>query len=403
MGKNLHGKELGKGIRQRKNGLYDARAAINGYKIHLSDTNLKKLRQEFNLKKKELEKGNKVIVKNYTLNEWFEIWLNKYKIAQVKKSSIIPIKSKYENLFGVYIGNKNIKEIINMDIQNVVNKHIKDNRNTNMIRSSLKNLSEYFDIAIANKIIKENPCILITTPKTISKTKAKNYKLSFLTKEEEEEFLQAAQYKRGKLYGDWLYEVFYVLFYTGLRVSELCGLKWEDINFQKKYINVERQLICQYYKGKHLYFQPPKTSTGFRKIPFIGDIERILKQQYMKISNRRLQLGDKWGSQEDEFADLVFYSLRGTPLTKDTVEKNINYIVNRINKNRMPYDKFKNVHPHMFRHSFASKCYENNIDIKTTQMLLGHSDFATTWTKKVLCSACSRVYGKLFVKRYFYE
>lgn len=265
-----------------------------------------------------------------------------------------------------------------MDIQNVVNKHIKDNRNTNMIRSSLKNLSECFDIAIANKIIKENPCILITTPKTISKTKAKNYKLSFLTKEEEKEFLQAAQYKRGKLYGDWLYEVFYVLFYTGLRVSELCGLKWEDINFQKKYINVERQLICQYYKGKHLYFQPPKTSTGFRKIPFIGDIERILKQQYIKISNRRLQLGDKWGSQEDEFADLVFYSLRGTPLTKDTVEKNINYIVNRINKDRMPYDKFKNVHPHMFRHSFASKCYENNIDIKTTQMLLGHSDFATT-------------------------
>lgn len=180
------------------------------------------------------------------------------------------------------------------------------------------------------------------------------------------------------LANDWYYEMFYTLLNTGIRVSELCGLKWKDINFRNKYIAIERQLVCQYYKGKKLYFDTPKTQSGYRKIPFINNIAEVLHQQYKKISERKLFLGEKWRCDKDEYSDLVFYSTMGSLLTKDTIERATTAVVNKINKDRIEYDKFKKIHPHMFRHSFAVKCYERDIDIKTTQTILGHSSFATT-------------------------
>ena len=369
MGKDLKGRELGKGIRQRENGLYDARFQMNGREIYITNTNLSHLKKEFNKLKKEVKRGNLVITTSYTVDQWFEEWFKTYKSTQLKKSSLIPVQSKYHNIFGSKFGNKDIKKVLNIDIQDCINQYIKTNKLLDTLESALKNLSECFSYAKANKIIKENPCDTVIIPR--NQNVPKNQELLYLTRDEEIDFLDA-------LTGNWYYEMFYTLMNTGMRVSELCGLKWKDINFKKKYINIERQLICQYYKGKKLYYDTPKTQSGYRKIPFVNDMDKILKQQYRKVLERKSFLGDKWRCNKDEFSDLIFYSTMGSPLTKDTIERAATAVVNKINKDRIEYDRFKKVHPHMFRHSFAIKCYENNIDIKTTQTILGHSNFATT-------------------------
>ena len=369
MGKSLEGKELGKGIRQRDNGLYDARTQINGYEIHISNFNLSLLKQEFNKLKKEARKGNSIVFTSYTMNQWFEEWFRTYKSAQLKTSSLVPVQSKYHRIFGNNFGQKNIKEVLSIDIQNCINEYLKTDKSLSELKSAFDNLSECFLFAKANKIIKENPCDVISIPR-VQQT-PKNQELSYLTADEETEFLDA-------LKNDWYYEMFYTLMNTGMRVSELCGLKWKDINFRNKYINIERQLICQYYKGKKMYFDTPKTQSGYRKIPFINNMDAVLKSQYKKVSERKLELNEKWRCADGEYSDLVFYSTMGSPLTKDTVERAATATVRKINKDRIEYDKFKKVHPHMFRHSFAVKCYENNIDVKTTQTILGHSNFTTT-------------------------
>lgn len=369
MGKDLKGKELGKGIRQRENGLYDARTQINGQEIHLSNTNLSRLKKEFNQAKKEAKKGNLFIKRSYTTNQWFEEWFKTYKSVQLKTSSIASLKSKYYRMFGYILGDKDIKDVISFDIQSCINEYIKTGKSINELKSAYDNLSECFSFAKANKLIKDNPCDTISIPRI--KQKPKNQELSYLTASEEAEFLNA-------LKGHWYYEMFYTFMYTGMRASELCGLKWKDIDFNNKFISIERQLICQYYHGKKLFFDTPKTNSGYRKIPFIGNMEQILKQQYKKISERKIYLGDKWRCDGHDFADLVFYSTMGSPLVKDTIEQATTAVVNKIKKTRPHYDKFKKVHPHMFRHSFAVKCYKNNINIKTTQTILGHSNYATT-------------------------
>lgn len=376
MGKNLKGQEIGKGIRQRENGLYDARANINGVDIHLSNKNLATLKKEFNERKQEIKRGNIFINNKYTLNQWFETWFKVYKIVQIKSTSIFTVKSKYNRIFGKYIGDKDIKALTNIEIQNCITQYINAGLNINELRSGFNNLEECLDSAVYNKLIKSNPCNALIIPKNNQHEQESeafefddDYK--YLTSKEEKLFLNTA-------INNWYYELFYTLLNTGMRVSEVCGLKWEDINFTNKYIKVQRQLITQYYSGKHICFTVPKTKAGFRKIPFIGNMEQILKNQKIKISERKLYLGEKWRSKDECYNGLVFYSTMGSPVQKETIQQAIIAITKLINKNDSLSEPFKKIHPHTFRHTFAVKCYENNIDAKITQVLLGHSSITVT-------------------------
>ena len=368
MGKDLNGNELGRGFRQRENGLYNARALIKGISINLSNTDLDKLRKDFAIKVESIKESNLISVKNCTLNEWFDLWCKNYKSVQVKNTSLTVIISKYNNIFGDYIGSKMLKDILNIDVQNCINQYIKLGKNAERLRSSLGNLRECFELAKVNKLVDDNPCLLITLPR--AKYKDFDIKEKILSAEDEKIFMEYSV-------GSWYYGVFYTLLNTGLRVSELCGLKWEDVDFNKKCINVKRQLSCQYYKGKHVQFDTPKTQSGYRTIPFIADMENVLKQQYKMISDRKVELQENWRGlkQDKEFSDLVFYSTMGSPLTKETISQAIKSNIKNI-KNEYP--NFPYIHPHMFRHTFATKCYNAGVEPKAAQLLLGHQSTAIT-------------------------
>ena len=107
-------------------------------------------------------------------------------------------------------------------------------------------------------------------------------------------------------------------------------------------------------------------------------MEQILKNQKIKISERKLYLGEKWRSKDECYNGLVFYSTMGSPVQKETIQQAIIAITKLINKNDSLSEPFKKIHPHTFRHTFAVKCYESNIDAKITQVLLGHSSITVT-------------------------
>ena len=87
MGKDLKGKELGTGLRQRKDGRYEARAKINGIDINLYDVDLKKLKVLFEKAKEEARNNIDIKRQKVTLNEWFEEWFTNYKIPNIKETS----------------------------------------------------------------------------------------------------------------------------------------------------------------------------------------------------------------------------------------------------------------------------------------------------------------------------
>ena len=208
MGKDLKGKELGTGIRQRKDGRYEARALVKGIEINLYGLNLKELKKDFEQAKEQAKQNVDVRWNNITLNEWFEEWFTKYKAPVIKETSIFPMKSKYYNTFGKILGDKKIVDILNIDIQEAINTMHQQGRASSSMREALGRVRECMESAKRNKIIAENPCFEISVP-----WENKSKERRFLTKEEQTLFLKTVE-------NNWYKEMLYIMFLTGMRVGD---------------------------------------------------------------------------------------------------------------------------------------------------------------------------------------
>lgn len=374
MAKDLKGKELGKGLRQRKDGRYEARATVNGININLYDMDLKALKKNFELAKQNALQNLDTKYSNITLNEWFEDWFKRYKEPNIKPQSIFPMKSKFYNTFGNKIGDMKVIDIRNIDIQDVINQMQKEGRASSSMRDALGRVRECLESAKNNRIIQLNPCFEINVP-----WENKQVVRRFLSKEEQNKFLQEVKY-------NWYKEMFYIMFLTGMRIGEVGGLKWSDVDFENQCIYIKRSLSCQYEQGeKKMRLTTPKTHNSYRTIPFMGEAEEMFKAQKKKQDKIKKELGKRYRS-DGEFADLVFTTSMGSPILRYHAEKEIKKIVKAINEreafesvreNRPPV-KFEDMYPHAIRHTFCSRCFENDMNPKVVQALMGHQHYSTT-------------------------
>lgn len=374
MPKDLRGKELPKGIYQRKDGRYEARALVNGIKVQLYNFDLKQLKMDFEKAKEEAKCGVDRKMSEITLNEWFEEWFARYKIPKIKETSINPMKTKYRSNYGRLIGNMKVSEIRNMDIQDVINTMQKEGKATSSMRDALGRVRECLESAKNNRIITVNPCFDITVPWE-NTTKERR----FLSQKEQTLFLQTVE-------NNWYKEMFYIMFLTGMRIGEVGGLKWEDVDFKNKCININRSLSSEYNKGvKTMRLTTPKTHNSYRKIPFMGEAEEMFLSQKKKQDKIKKELGKRYRS-EGELSDLVFVTSMGSPVLRYHAEKECKKVVKAINEaeafesvreKREPII-FGDVYPHAIRHTFCSRCFELNMNPKVVQALMGHQHYSTT-------------------------
>jgi integrase len=366
--------KLGKGIRQRKDGRYEARATINGIIINLYNFDLKQLKKDFEEAKEQATKSVDVKRQNITLNEWFEEWFTKYKVPNIKSTSVFPMRSKFQNTFGAQIGEMKVVDIRNIDIQEVINKMQEEGRAASSMMDALGRVRDCLESAKHNRIITENPCFEINVP-----WENKQVLRRFLTHEEQCIYLREVEF-------NWYKEMFYIMFLTGMRIGEVGGLKWSDVDFKNKCININRSLSCNYEAGvKKMLLTTPKTHNSYRKIPFMGEAEEMFLSQKKKVDKLRKELGKRFRS-EGEFEDLVFVTTMGSPVLRYHAEKEVKKVVEAINKieafeavreQREP-KIFENMYPHAFRHTFCSRCFERNMAPKVVQALMGHQHFSTT-------------------------
>ena len=232
VGKDLNGKELGKGIHQRKDGRYEARAKVNGVQIDLLGKNLQKLKKKFAEEKALADNRLGLRRIGLTLNEWFEEWFETYKRPYIKESSVFPMKNKFRNTFGKHLGNRALIDITNIDVQHVINEMREEGRAASSMRDALGRMRDCMEAAKHNMLIPNNPCFSIRVP-----WDNKQIRRRFLSKEEQKIFLKAAE-------NNWYKEMFYIMFLSGMRIGEVGGLKWSDIDFKQKRINIKRSLSC---------------------------------------------------------------------------------------------------------------------------------------------------------------
>lgn len=162
---------------------------------------------------------------------------------------------------------------------------------------------------------------------------------------------------------------------TGLRVSELCGLTWEDIDFKNNTISVNKQLLKTRGKaenGKTLYVEKTKTENGKRIIPMSEEVHRAFREQ------QRLMfiLERKCFTEVDGISDFIFVTKNHFPFSVANVNAALKNIVNAHNKkNDLQLPNFS---AHILRHTAATRMIESGMSPKAVQTILGHSSIKIT-------------------------
>jgi integrase len=230
--------------------------------------------------------------------------------------------------------------------------------------------------ALFDGAVKED--LLIKNPAQTVKCKQREVEdRRVLTVKEQEEFIQ---YASKSMY----YNAYALCLQTGLRAGEIGGLKWSDIDFEKRVLQVRRTLLFQSLDKGGFYFGTPKSKSSVRDIPLSDEAISLLKQQ--KIEQFKLRSKSQKWETNSLYEDLVFTTINGKPTGTATFRNNIIRIVTNINRDRRAlakldnteFEEFKPMYMHALRHTFATRCIENEMKPKTLQSILGHASITIT-------------------------
>ena len=368
-------KALPKGISLRKDGRYQGRFTFNGKRYTYYSKNVKELQKKMADARYELEHGIYGNGLDITLNHWFDIWMQEYKILTVKNSTLLLYSLNYERYVKEAIGNYLLKDIKTIHIQRIYNQMYHDGLSLGTIQIVNSILNNLLSQAVKNDYLMKNPCLGAVLPK-ISKKERR-----VLTFYEQTVFLNA-------IHGDFYEALYKIALCTGLRIGELSGLTWDDIDFDNNTLSVNKTLLYQrdYHSGEYSFrYQTPKSGTSTRILPLIPDAVRILKkhkkeQRLYAASNCRI-----WQPAVG-LENLVFTTRKGTPLQEAYVIKRLASVTRKMNLIEALAAKkegrnafiFENITPHTLRHSFATRAFEYGLAPKTVQELLGHSNMNIT-------------------------
>ncbi len=164
------------------------------------------------------------------------------------------------------------------------------------------------------------------------------------------------------------YEVVYILFHTGMRISEFCGLTLSDIDMENKIINIDHQL--QRSSKMEYIIESTKTSAGTRKLPMTDDVAQCFRAI---IEDREPPEHERI---IDGYGGFLFTDKKGYPEVAMHWEHRFKHMLNRYNEiYRVQMPK---ITPHVCRHTYCSNMAKAGMNPKTLQYLMGHSDIGVT-------------------------
>ena len=278
-------------------------------------------------------------------------------------------------------GKKRISQIQKSDVKRFYNSLV-DNKILSI--STVDNihnvLHQVFQVAVDDNYIRQNPTdrmlkeLRIAHGHEVEKRKA-------LTLAQQDVFLDYI--KETPKYSHW-YPVFFIMVNTGMRVGELTGLRWQDVDMEKGVISVNHTLVYYNHRdeyGTYYSINTPKTDAGIREIPMVAGVKEAfeMERQYQET------LGIQCKARIDGYENFVFVNRYGQIQSQGTLNKALKRIMRDCNdevllKHDLETDPvlLPNFSCHVLRHTFATRLCESGINIKVIQSVLGHCDISTT-------------------------
>ena len=379
--KDSHRIVLKKGEYQRTNGTYAYRWTDGKGKRHeVYARDLDDLRA----KEKEIDadtnEGLKVEARYVIINEMYDLW------EQLKRGIKDNTFENYKYMYNTFVrpsfGKKRIQTLKKSDVKIFYN-YLADQRclQASTIDSIHTVLHQVLDMAVDDKYIRNNP-----SDKALKELKQshvfKTEKRRALTIAEQELFLNYL--RNNETYSHW-YPIFAVMLGTGMRVGEITGLRWCDIDIDNGVIDINHTLV--YYCHRHevelngCYFNinTPKTKASNRKIPMIESV----KEAFLMEKSNQEKTGIKCSAVIDGYSDFIFVNRNGKTQHQGTLNKAIRRIIRDCNDEVLLNDENATVllphfSCHSLRHTFSTRMCEAGINVKVIQDTLGHQDISTT-------------------------
>lgn len=369
------------GESQRPNGTYDYRWTGRDGKRHAVYA---KTLEELRAKEAQIENdrfdGIKAEARYVTINEMFTLW------CQVKRGLKNNTFENYKYMYNIFVwptfGKSRISTLKKSDVKRFYNQLVDDRQ---IKASTMENihtvLHQVLQMAVDDNYIRSNPSDGVL--KELKQSHVfKTEKRRGLTKPEQELLLDYL--KNHQLYNHW-YPIFAVMVGTGLRVGEVAGLRWCDIDLEEEIIDINHTLV--YYdhrdpsskQGCYFNVHTPKTENSKRQVPMLG----FVKEAFLMEREHQKSMGIECRVTIDGYTDFIFLNRDGGTFYQGTLNKTIRRIIRDCNDEVLQKGEedpvlLPHFSCHSLRHTFTTRMCEAGVNIKVIQDALGHADISTT-------------------------
>lgn len=340
-------------IRKRSDGRWEARyvSPKDGRQHSLYAKTQKEVRQKLTQVMSEIDGGSYVDPTHMTVAQWMDLWLHDY-CRDLKPTTLQYYRRNAEGHIAPKIGSLALTKLSKIHVQHFVNSLEDEGLAAASINTIRMVLSSAMQTAVEMGIAKSNPCAGIRVKRQMAE------KMNIVDRQMFAAFVEAAN---KTLHGDAL--IFTIM--TGLRVGEMRGLRWEDIDFSTGKITVARQLA---YANRQYMMQSPKSGKERVFVLPVAAID-LLKKHRIAQHEDRMRCGENWI--DDPLShDLVFRRPDGGHYRVNTINHAVKMAGEAVG--------IDNMSPHDLRHSFAVAALRSGMDVKSVQHMLGHASASMT-------------------------
>lgn len=333
-------------IFKRKNGTWRAQVRIGGERLSYTGQTQTECREWVRETQRRLKAGLTFEGSKLTYGEYLTTWLSTMRATLRPRTW-----RQYSQIVRDYIA-PNLSQIKLVElrpdlIQNLFDRMIKSGKGRRTVQLVHAVIRRSLNQAVKLGLLGQNPASVTTPPKP------KKREMKILDQSQVHQLILAAG-ARGFRH----LALYHVALATGMRQSELLGLKWDDVDLTAKTLRVERQVKS--VPGGGFEFTPPKTNAGRRTIRIGEETADVLKHHYETQLAESAQVGIRW---QDH--GLMFPSTVGTPQKPSNLMRSFRLL---LKDSGLPRIRF-----HDLRHTAASLMLNNGIDVLIVARRLGHA------------------------------